>query len=272
MVFDPRRRKHGSEMNGSDMSGSEMSLKRKAIRWLWPFVPGYPDDGRRIVQGPHLRALLASAAKNSPDFPRVFNAGAGEGGYTRFLLDLPKVRSLVETDFGWRSQGPPQVDPRQVFFCSSLVSIPVTDQSFDLILCTEVLEHISEHELALDELARVAAPGSWLLITVPTPPAVGDPAHVREGYRAAELGALLTKRGYELVDTRYCMHFFFRFVLLNWPKARWSPRFLIWLLAYLDRICPLGPPMDLMMLARFTGPRVALNGRKSGSVGSLSRV
>ncbi len=269
MVFNLGRRKPGSELNGSEMSER---LKGKVIRWLWPILPGYPDDGRRIVQGPHLRALLQSATQKSLAFPRVFNAGAGEGGYTRFLLGLPRVHSLVEADYGWRSQKPPQVDPRQTFFCASLVSIPVSDQSFDLILCTEVLEHIQEHELALDELARVAAPGGWLLITVPTPPAVGDPAHVREGYRAAELGALLTERGYEIVETRYCMHFFFRFILLNWPRARWSPRILILLLAYMDRLCPLGTPMDLMMLARFRGPRAALSGRKGDSVESVSQV
>ncbi len=232
-------------------------LKEILLTWLWPVMPGFPDDGRKIVQGPHLRALASRAIQDSKRFRRVYNAGAGEGGYSRFLLELPGLESLVESDFGWTSFRPPQVDPRQVFFCASLTSIPAAEKHFDLVLCTEVLEHVREDDQGLDELARITAPGGWLLITVPTPPAVPDPAHVREGYRPAELTAMLNQRGFEVVETRLCMHYFFRFVLLKWPRARWMPRFFIWTLAFADRWFPIGPPMDLMILARRTAGRAA---------------
>ena len=39
--------------------------------------------------------------------------------------------------------------------------------SFKTVVCSEVLEHIPEDELALAELARVLAPGGRLIITVP---------------------------------------------------------------------------------------------------------
>jgi SAM-dependent methyltransferase len=224
--------------------------KKFIMRTFWPLMPGWPDEGRRMVQGPHLRALLDRASKYSPTFPRVFNAGAGEGGYTRLLLGLPGVKALVETDFGWRSSTPSQFDPRQLFFCASLVQIPAQEKNFNLILCTEVLEHIREHDQALDEITRVLNPGGWLLITVPTPPAVPDPAHVREGYRAEELQGMLTERGFEIVDTRFCMYFFFRWLLAHWSRMPWCPRILIRAFAVLDRLFPIGPPMDLMILAR----------------------
>lgn len=220
-------------------------------------MPGWPDEGRRIVQGPHLRALFDRAMRSSGSFPRVFNAGAGEGGYSRMLLGLPGVQALVETDFDWRSGNHSGFDPRQQFFCASLVSLPAQAKNFNLILCTEVLEHIQEHDQALDELARVLAPGGWLLITVPTPPAVPDSNHVREGYRAEELGAMLAERGFEIVDTRYCMRFFFRWLLANWPRVPWFPRIAIRFLARLDGWVPIGPPMDLLILARLTAPSVS---------------
>ena len=224
-------------------------LKTILYRIFRPLMPGWPDDARRIIQRPHLEALLARASSNSSGFPCVLNAGAGEGGYSGLLLKLPGVESLIETDYGW-STAPPRRDSRQEFFCSSLVSIPAASRSFDLVLCTEVLEHIREHEQALDEIARVATPGGWVLITVPTPPAPPDPAHVREGYRPEELASMLRQRGFEVVDQKFCMHFFFRFILANWPRWRRTPRFAIQTLAYLDRLFPVGPPMDLMMLAR----------------------
>jgi hypothetical protein len=96
----------------------------------------------------------------------------------------------------------------------------------------------------------VINPGGWLLITVPTPPAVPDSAHVREGYRPEELAGMLSQRGFEVVEYRFCMHFFFRFLLKNWSRPPWCPRILIRALAHLDRLLPIGPPMDLMILAR----------------------
>jgi SAM-dependent methyltransferase len=230
-------------------------FKKNIQRWCWPIMPGWPDEGRKIVQGGHLRALLQRATSESPSFPVVFNAGAGEGAYSPLLLSLPGVRSVVESDFGWRSNGAYRIDPRQVFFCASLTSIPLPGQKFDLVLCTEVLEHIPEHEEALDEIARVLNPGGWLLITVPTPPAVPDTAHAREGYRLEELSAMLQERGFEVVESRFCMYYFFRLLLKNWSRPPWCPRIVIRTLAYLDRLLPIGPPMDLMLLARLTGFR-----------------
>jgi|ERR1700685_75546 SAM-dependent methyltransferase len=226
------------------------TLKRAALRWLWPLMPGWPDEGRRIVQGPNLRRMLRRATRHSGSFQRVFNAGAGEGGYSRMLLALPGVKSVLESDYGFRTQHPVQIDPKQVFFGASLVEIPIPPRSVDLILCTEVLEHIVEHDLALDELARIIVPGGWLLITVPTPPAVPDPNHAREGYRPEELAGMLETRGFEVVETRFCMYLPFRFVLSTWSRWVWKPRLLIRTLAFLDRWVVVGPPMDLMILAR----------------------
>jgi SAM-dependent methyltransferase len=230
-----------------------LQFKKSIRRWCWPLAPGWPDEGRRIVQGTHLTALLERASKEQR-FRYVFNAGAGEGSYSPLLLGLPGMEFLVESDIGWSSGRAPKIDPRQLFFCSSLTHVPLPNQKFDLILCTEVLEHIQEHEQALDEIARLLIPGGWLLITVPTPPAVPDPNHVREGYRRAELAALLSQRGFQIVDSRFCMHFFFRFLLKNWSRPPWCPRILIRSLAYLDRLLPIGPPMDLMLLGRITAP------------------
>jgi SAM-dependent methyltransferase len=228
----------------------DKEFKEKLRGWLWPLVRGWPDEGRQIVQGPALQVLLDRATKESSRFRAVFNAGAGECGYSRMLLDLPGVVSLVESDFEFRFQVPKKVDPRQVFFCASLTEIPLTDRTFDLVLCTEVLEHIQEDQRALSELGRVMTPRGWLLISVPTPPALPDPAHVREGYRREELAALLAKQGFEVVDSRFCMYFFFRLLLKNWSRLPWCPRILVRTLSALDRLIPIGPPMDLMILAR----------------------
>ena len=248
MVLQPRR-------CGGPLLKLSYTFKKTIQRWLWPLMPGWPDEGRRIVQGPPLRGLLERAAQESGCLRRVFNAGGGEGGYSPLLLKLPGVELVIESDLAYRSHRPRQIDSKQAFFGGSLASIPLADKTMDLILCTEVLEHIHEHEQTLDEIARVIAPRGWLLITVPTPPAVKDPAHVREGYGPQELAALLSRRGFDVVETRFCMYFFFRLLLTHWSTLRWRPRLLIRGLAVLDKLFPWGPPMDLMILARLADER-----------------
>jgi len=226
-----------------------LPFKQLAKIVLRPILRSWPDEGRRIVQGPVLSQMLAEVAGHRAKIRRVLNAGAGEGGYTSLLLSLPDVECVVESDIHRRTHFEVR-DPRLRQIVSSLTDIPLADESIDLILCTEVLEHILDDRRALDEIRRTLSPNGWLLITVPTPPAVLDSAHVREGYRSEDLTSLLSERSLEVLSVRFCMHFFFRFVLRMWPRLAWNPRIIVVGLSYLDRILPLGPPMDLLILAR----------------------
>lgn len=47
------------------------------------------------------------------------------------------------------------------------ITIPFNDSHFDTIFCSEVLEHVPNIDLILDELNRVLKPGGKMLITVP---------------------------------------------------------------------------------------------------------
>jgi SAM-dependent methyltransferase len=47
-------------------------------------------------------------------------------------------------------------------------ALPFSDKRFDLVVATEVLEHIPRLEVGLDEISRVLAPGGTLLVSAPT--------------------------------------------------------------------------------------------------------
>ncbi|MFY9555146.1 MAG: class I SAM-dependent methyltransferase, partial [Blastocatellia bacterium] len=166
---------------------------------LWPLFPGWVDEGRRIVQDPHLRSLIKKAHDSSPPLLRFLNAGAGEGLFSHLLLSVPTAQDVIEIDISYGASARWPSDSRQTFVGASLTDIPLESESVDFILCSEVLEHIHDDGRALDELRRVLAPGGWLLITVPTLPAVFDPAHVREGYTLNQLSNMVSARGLRVV-------------------------------------------------------------------------
>ena len=50
---------------------------------------------------------------------------------------------------------------------SDITCLPFADQSFDTVICAEVLEHISDEKTAVKELNRVLKPGQILAVSVP---------------------------------------------------------------------------------------------------------
>lgn len=209
-------------------------------------APGWPDAGRRIVQTPALEALLARAIGDRPAPAVGLNAGVGEGLYSPMLRRFAPGARLLEFDFAAPARS---TDARAHRFRASLTAIPVQIGSVDLAICTEVLEHVKDDRTAVAELRRVLSPGGSLVLSVPTPPAVFDPAHVREGYTLAQLSALFEEQGLTIVEARYCMHYCFQAVLTHWRPRR-VPLGVILGLAWLDRVVRLGSPMDLVVLAR----------------------
>jgi SAM-dependent methyltransferase len=51
--------------------------------------------------------------------------------------------------------------------CGDALSLPFADASFDVVICSEVLEHIARDDLAMAECARVLRPGGVLALSVP---------------------------------------------------------------------------------------------------------
>lgn len=52
-------------------------------------------------------------------------------------------------------------------YVSDLTAIPVPDGSFDVVICTEVLEHVPDPAGALREMSRVTKAGGLLILTAP---------------------------------------------------------------------------------------------------------
>ncbi|HNQ86180.1 MAG TPA: class I SAM-dependent methyltransferase [Deltaproteobacteria bacterium] len=94
---------------------------------------------------------------------------------------------------------------------SDVTRLPFKDASFDLVICSEVLEHIPDHRQAIAEVIRVLKPGRSLVVSVPRylPEricwALSEDYHNEEGghiriYRTGDLINLLERAGTTCVD------------------------------------------------------------------------
>lgn len=78
--------------------------------------------------------------------------------------DLKQARSRLQFHRRVGAQGN---GSRCHLSAASLLQLPFSNQGFDLVICSEVLEHLSDIPQAIRELARVLAPRGQLIVSVP---------------------------------------------------------------------------------------------------------
>jgi len=120
----------------------------------WWFV------GRRRLFGRELRAAGLSEGS------RCLDIGTSTGANLRLLRDLgcTRVHGLEPSVEAIRFCHAKGLGPvRQGDVCA----MPFADASFDMVLATDVIEHVEDDGRALEEIQRVLTPGGYLLLTVP---------------------------------------------------------------------------------------------------------
>ena len=75
-----------------------------------------------------------------------------------------------------------------------VLHMPFPDQSFDVLICNHVMEHVEDDAMAMSELYRVLKPGGWALLQVPIALAlargqtIDDPSATTEADRIRVFG------------------------------------------------------------------------------------
>jgi ubiquinone/menaquinone biosynthesis C-methylase UbiE len=157
---------------------------------LWELVP----DGRKPPRD------LAAWMSSLDPADRALDLGCGDGALSEAvaagrltLADVSPV-ALQRARARLPRAEAVELEPDAV--------LPFADGSFDLVVCTETLEHVRDVQLLLSEVRRVLEPGGRLAVTTPAhrrlmaPPDPLSP-HLRFFTRRS-LGALLEAMGFDV--------------------------------------------------------------------------
>lgn len=170
----------------------------------------------------HIIRALRERGLWDPRPRALYDAGGGEGAFAlhvarrfpawRVVVGDNERRTIDRARSIKRALGLHNLEVREVDLRE-----PGDEDTYDIVVCADVLEHIEEDGRVIWHLGRALKPGGTLLVTspsVPQPrhlPIVGwrerrigfDPSdygHVRDGYSEAQLHGLFTRAGLA-VDT-----------------------------------------------------------------------
>ena len=127
-----------------------------------------PDVGRRNEED--RIDWVISALGSVGDGKKILDAGAGTQLYRKHCAHLDYVaQDFAEYDGSGDDLGLQmgEFDYGKLDIVSDITDIPCEDDSFDVILCSEVIEHVPRPRDVIREFARLLRPGGELIITAP---------------------------------------------------------------------------------------------------------
>lgn len=147
---------------------------------------------------------LVETLSTIPKGLRILDAGAGE------LRNKPLCKHLeyISQDL-CQYEGTGDLkglqtgvwDTSKIDIVSDISNIPAADASFDVILCSEVFEHLTDPLSALDEFSRLLKSGGKLILTAPFASLVHfAPYHYATGFSKYWYEHHLPLRGFQIKE------------------------------------------------------------------------
>lgn len=147
---------------------------------------------------------IEKTLKKIPSQNKILDAGAGEQQFKRFCKHL----KYYCQDFGeYNGQGDGsalqtgQWNNNGLDYVCDIIDMPVEDNFFDAVMCTEVLEHLPDPVRAIEEMARVIKPNGYFLLTAPFCSLTHfSPYHFASGFNRYFYEHHLNRLGFEIIE------------------------------------------------------------------------
>jgi len=153
---------------------------------------------------PERKKWLDKVLSNIPEGLRLLDAGAGELANKKYCTHLNYVsQDFCEYEGAGDNKGLQKGgwDTENTDIVCDIVSIPEESASFDVVLCSEVLEHLPNPVLALQEFERLLKPGGSLILTAPFCSLTHfSPYHYSTGFNQYFYEYHLNKLGFEVIN------------------------------------------------------------------------
>ncbi len=75
---------------------------------------------------------------------------------------IRRFRALKNLDYTTADLVSPLADVKM-----DIMQMPLPNDTFDVVICNHVLEHVSDDRIAMQEILRVLRPGGWAILQVP---------------------------------------------------------------------------------------------------------
>jgi SAM-dependent methyltransferase len=205
-----------------------LGAAKRLVETKWTRKLAYALLGEPHVPGwIRLKHVLRELQKLDLDGPpvRVLDAGCSRGDLITYLAERRHKWSFVgielEEDRLRKAEEIRQkLGLKNVSYVQSDICALPLQSEFDLVLCSDVLEHIPDDRAAVVNLIQALKPGGYIIITSPSIPQpwhlplvvwrerrIGfdrsEYGHVRQGYSASDLETILFGAGAGSVRVRY---------------------------------------------------------------------
>jgi len=175
-------------------TGRSDSFLRFPRARLLALMPAWLRD-KLDLHHTRINELVACASRAAVAGQRLLDAGAGEGRYRSYFAHLHYVGiDLAVGDAAWDYSG--------LDVIGDLAHLPFENGTFDMVLCLEVLEHLPEPLLTLQELYRVLRPGGQLYFSVPMTWHQHQKPHDYYRYTSFGLRYLFERAGFTVAEMR----------------------------------------------------------------------
>jgi SAM-dependent methyltransferase len=123
-------------------------------------VSSGPDRARRQAR------MLAGVLAGRDGRQRIVDVGCGEGTATYLVKRLDPANTVIGID--WSAMALAQARARGVLVVQGGIDgLPLPDASVDVVIMSELIEHLVDTDAAAEEARRVLRPGGTLLMSTP---------------------------------------------------------------------------------------------------------
>lgn len=111
--------------------------------------------------------LQQLSRQNSQKQLQLLDLGCGDGRLTPFWQSVTGAATYALELSPMAVREAQRLFPSVTYTQGDATHTPYGNQMFDIIVCQEVLEHIEQQELLVNEAARILKPGGQLILTTP---------------------------------------------------------------------------------------------------------